>query len=48
VKSTKTHESREIPIEPDLLPLLVEMHRRPAGKGLVAPLLSETNEDEIA
>jgi integrase len=34
-KATKTDETRTIPIEPTLLPLLERMHKRAAGKGLV-------------
>lgn len=39
-KPTKTWESREVPIEPTLRPLLVAMHERCGGKGLVLPMLS--------
>jgi integrase len=48
VKSTKTAETRSVPIEPALRPLLVAAHDRALGKGLVAPLMSTTNEDEMA
>jgi integrase len=48
IKATKTGESRSIPIEPALLPLLQAMHKRAGGEGLVVPLLSETNPDETA
>jgi hypothetical protein len=37
VKATKTHESREIPIEPALLPLLKRMHEGAAESDLVVP-----------
>lgn len=46
-KGTKTHETRSVPIEPNLLPLLRRMHERAGGKGLVVPVLSGTNPDEI-
>jgi integrase len=48
VKPTKYQETREIPIEPNLLPLLKRMHRAAGGKGLVVPLLSQSNPDEVA
>jgi integrase len=35
VKPTKTNDTRKIPIEPSLLPLLVEMHRQAKGEGRV-------------
>ena len=41
LKPTKTCETRDVPIEPTLLPLLKAMHKRARGKGLVLPLLSE-------
>jgi hypothetical protein len=41
MKPTKTWETRDVPIEPTLLPLLKAMHKRARGKGLVLPLLSE-------
>jgi integrase len=48
IKSTKTQETRSIPIEANLLPLLQAMHTRARGKGLVVPILSASNPDEIA
>src|ERR1019366_5820431 len=58
VKSTKTDESREIPIEPHLLPLLVRMRGRAARDAgndaaalrstLVVPRLADTNPDDLA
>ena len=58
IKATKTHESREIPIEPNLLPLLVRMRRQAeAANGrddakvraaLVVPLLAASNPDDVA
>jgi integrase len=48
VKPTKTGESRVIPIEPHLVPLLQLMHDRVDGKGPVVPLLSNTNDDKLA
>jgi integrase len=47
IKATKTWETREVPIHPNLLPLLKRMHKRAAGKGLVAPAISEANDDEM-
>ncbi len=47
-KSTKTGETRTIPIEPNLLPLLKRMREATAGKGLVVPLLSQTDPDKLA
>jgi integrase len=47
-KLTKTGESRTIPIEPNLLPLLVHMHERAGGEGLVVPLLSQLDHDKVA
>jgi integrase len=35
VKTTKTNDVRKVPIEPTLLPLLVEMHRQAKGEGSV-------------
>ena len=40
MKPTKTWETRDVPIEPTLLPLLKAMHKRAGGKGLVLPMLS--------
>jgi integrase len=48
VKPTKTHESREIPIEANLLALLRAMRKRARGKGLVVPVLAATNENRLA
>ncbi|MDE2104563.1 MAG: tyrosine-type recombinase/integrase [Patescibacteria group bacterium] len=58
VKSTKTHESREIPIEPSVLPLLERMRARAfeAAKGdaaafraaLVVPVLATANANKLA
>jgi hypothetical protein len=48
VKATKTHESRDIPIETTLLPLLAVMRERASGKGLVLPVLSTANDDKAA
>jgi integrase len=48
VKPTKTKETRSIPIEPNLLPLLKAMHDRVEGKGHVVPLMGEVNEDKMA
>jgi integrase len=48
IKATKTHESREVPIEAALLPLLREMHRRAKGEGLVLPVLATANDDKAA
>jgi hypothetical protein len=39
-KATKTWATRDVPIEPTLLPLLKAMHKRAGGKGLVLPMLS--------
>jgi hypothetical protein len=47
-KATKTDETRTIPIEPNLLPLLRRMHELAGGKGLVVPALSKVNPDTIA
>jgi hypothetical protein len=47
-KGTKTGETREIPIEPNLLPLLERMRERAKGNGLVAPQLAATNPDKLA
>jgi len=48
VKSTKTGETRTIPIEPNLLPLLKAMHERAGGKGLVVPALSSVTHSKLA
>jgi integrase len=48
VKGTKTGETRTIPIEPTLLPLLARMKRDAGGAGLVVPLLSQTDPDKLA
>jgi integrase len=48
LKSTKTHETRDIPIEPELLPLLRAMKERTAGKGLVVPALAAYNDNKLA
>lgn len=42
-KSTKANIARTLPIHPAILPLLTEMHREAAGRGLVIELPSETN-----
>ena len=47
-KSTKTEETRTIPIEANLLPLLKRMHKRAGGKGLVVPALSTANPNKLA
>ena len=47
-KSTKTHETRDVPVDLNLLPLLERMHKRAGGKGLVVPLLASQNEDTVA
>jgi hypothetical protein len=41
IKPTKTWETRDVPIEATLLPLIKGMHKRAKGKGLVLPILSE-------
>jgi hypothetical protein len=46
-KTPKTDEMRHPPIEPSLLPLLRRMRERAKGKGLVVPLLSQVNEDDL-
>ena len=48
VKATKTGVTRTVPIEPHLLPLLVKMHKRAGGKGLVTPILSTVNDNKSA
>ncbi len=48
IKSTKTGETRSIPIEPHLLPLLERMREAADGKGLVVPRLSATDPDKLA
>ena len=48
LKATKTDETRSIPIEANLLPLLRIMHERAGRKGLVVPVLSQTNPDLLA
>ncbi|HEY3819657.1 MAG TPA: tyrosine-type recombinase/integrase [Polyangiaceae bacterium] len=48
IKSTKTGETRSLPIEPHLLPLLERMRGAADGKGLVVPTLSKTNPDKLA
>ena len=48
LKPTKTHESREIPIEPNLLPLLERMRKRAGGKGRVVPVLETANANKLA
>ena len=35
MRATKTNDTRKVPIEPALMPLLVEMHRRAGGEGRV-------------
>ena len=47
-KSTKTEETRTIPIEANLLPLLKRMHKRAGGTGLVVPALSTANPNKLA
>ena len=47
-KATKTEETRSIPIEPNLLPLLAVMHKRTGGKGLVVPALSTADDNKLA
>jgi integrase len=47
-KATKTGETRTIPIEPTLLPLLQRMHKRARGRGLVCPCLSQRSGDTLA
>jgi integrase len=46
-KGTKTHESREVPIDAKLLPLLERMHERVGGEGLVVPVLSRSNDHKL-
>jgi integrase len=48
VKPTKTKETRDLPIEAELLPLLTRMRTAADGVGLVVPLLSRLNEDTLA
>ncbi len=48
IKPTKTGETRSIPIETNLLPLLRRMHDAAGGQGLVVPLLSQSNPDKLA
>lgn len=48
VKPTKTWEVREIPIEPTLRPLLLAMHERAGGRGLVLPMLSSLADETAA
>ena len=48
VKPTKTYESREIPIEPNLLPLLERMRKRAGGEGRVVPVLETANANKVA
>ncbi len=48
VKPTKTYESREIPIEPTLLPLLERMRKRAGGVGRVVPVLETANANKVA
>jgi len=40
VKTTKTWETRDVPIEPTLVPLLKAMHKRAGGKGPLLPMLA--------
>ena len=42
-KSTKANMARTLPIHPEILPMLREMHAESGGKGLVIELPSETN-----
>ncbi len=46
VKRVKTNENREIPIHPNLLPLLRIMKKRTKGAGLVLPLLSQVDDEQ--
>jgi hypothetical protein len=49
IKSTKTWETREIPIEPNLLPLLQQMKKRAGDDAvLVVPALAQTPPDNVA
>ena len=48
IKSTKTGEARTIPIEANLLPLLVRMRKRDRGRGLVVPALASANDNKLA
>ncbi len=47
-KSTKTGDSRSVPIEPALMPLLRALHARSSGLGPVAPLLGLVDIDRNA
>ncbi len=45
---TKTGAPRDIPIEAELRPLLLHMKRRAKGKGLVLPVLSRVNANNLS
>jgi len=45
---TKTGAPRDVPIEPTLRPLLAYMHRRAKGRGLVLPILSQVNPNNLS
>ena len=45
---TKTGAPRDVPIEPTLRPLLVHMRSRAKGKGLVLPILSRVNTNNLS
>jgi integrase len=47
VKGTKTHETREVPIEANLLALLKAMHAAAGGKGLVVPALAQADDHDL-
>src|SRR5690606_17339349 len=49
VKPPKSRNGvRTVPIEPSLLPLLRRLHRKANVEALVAPLLANTPEDDVA
>jgi integrase len=48
VKPTKTWETRDVPIEPALRPLVVAMHARVGGRGVVLPMLSSLADETAA
>lgn len=45
---TKTGSPRDVPIEQALRPLLVHMHKRAKGRGLVLPVLSRGNPNNLS
>jgi integrase len=49
VKAPKTRNGvRDVPLEPAIVPLLKRLRDRATSEDLVAPLLSQVNEDELA